>query len=201
MENKEPSLSGYNELIQTPLHTNKALNMKQEKRLKNLTTKSQKAVDSGNVQNVIDSLTDKQRRFAEEYLVDLNATQAVIRAGYNTKWPNRIGFQLLENQAVRIAVDGLRAQRTKNSDVTKDFVLIGIQKAIKAAEDSNNHNAVLRGYELLARHLGMFVERTEISGPDGDAIKMEQKIKEDVQSFTSTITRLADRARANRGSE
>lgn len=139
-------------------------------------------------------MSEQQKRFAEEFLVDLNATQATIRAGYQTKSPNRIGYQLMENAAVRIAIDALRAERSKGSDVTKDFVLRGIQAAIVKAEESNNLTALLRGYELLAKHLGMFIDRTEISGPDGDAIKMEQKIKEDVADFTSSIARLARRS-------
>lgn len=175
-----------------PLHTNKVIALQKEKR-KKISNRSQKAVDSGDVQAVIDSLTDRQKRFCEEFLVDLNATQAVVRAGYNTKYPNRVAFQLMENPAVRITIDGLRAQRSKGSDVTKDYVLRGIEKAIRLAEEAGNVAAMLRGYELLARHLGMFIERTEISGPDGDAIKMEQKIKEDVADFTSAIARLARR--------
>lgn len=175
-----------------PLHTNTAVAIQKEKR-KRTSTKSQQAINSGDIQAVINSLSEKQKRFCEEFLTDLNATQAVLRAGYNTKYPNRVAFQLMENAAVRIAIDGLRAERNKSSDVTKDFVLRGIQKAIRLAEESGNTNAQLRGYELLARHLGMFVERTEISGPDGEAIKMEQKIREDVADFTSTIARLAER--------
>ena len=177
-----------------PLHTNKAIALKKEKR-KKVSGKSQAAIDSGSIQDVIDSLTERQRRFCEEFLVDLNATQAVTRAGYNTKWPNRIAFQLMENPAIRIAIDGLRAERSKSSDVTKDSVLRGIQKAIRLAEESKNTGAMLRGYELLARHLGMFIERTEISGPDGGAIEMEQKTKANVADFNSRMARLVERGR------
>lgn len=177
-----------------PLHTNKITALKKDKR-KSISDKSLRAIDSGDIQSVIDSLSDKQRAFCEEYLVDLNATQAVIRAKYQTKYPNRIGFQLMENQAIRIAIDALRAQRTQTSDVTKDFVLRGIQKAIRMAEESENLSALLRGHELLARHLGMFIERTEISGPDGEAIKMEQKTREDVESIKNRIASLAARGR------
>jgi len=175
-----------------PLHTNKVQAARKQKR-QTISQKSQKAIESGDIQAVIDSLSDRQRVFCEEYLKDLNATQAAIRAGYTTKNAKQVAFQLMENQAIRIAIDGLRAERSKGTDVTKDFVLRGIQKAIRQAEDANNMNAMLRGYELLARHLGMFIERTEISGPDGEAIKMEQKIKEDVANFTSAIARLARR--------
>jgi phage terminase small subunit len=180
------------DLTNLPLHTNQIVALQKKKRQK-ISQKSQEAIDNGDLQEVINSLNDRQRDFCEEYLVDLNATQAVLRAGYNTKYPNRIAFQLMENPAIRIAIDGLRAARTKNSDVTKDFVLRGIQKAIRLAEEAGNLNALLRGHELLARHLGMFVERTEISGPDGEAIRMEQKVKEDVADFTSAISRLVKR--------
>jgi phage terminase small subunit len=180
------------DLTDLPLHTNKIVALQKKKRQK-ISQKSQNAIDNGDLQQVIDSLNTRQKTFCEEYLVDLNATQAVIRAGYKTEYPNRIAFQLMENPAIRIAIDGLRAARTKNSDVTKDFVLRGIQKAIRLAEEAGNLNALLRGHELLARHLGMFVERTEISGPDGEAIRMEQKVKEDVADFTSAISRLVKR--------
>lgn len=177
-----------------PLHTNRATAIRKEKR-KTISDKSVRAIESGDIQAVIDSLSPRMRLFCEEYLVDMNATQAVVRAGYNTEYPNRIAFQNMENPAVRIAIDALRAERNKSSDVTKDFVLRGIQKAIKLAEESGNLNALLRGHELLARHLGMFIERTEISGPDGEAIKYEEKIKEDVADFTRSIASIANRVR------
>ena len=177
-----------------PLHTNKAIAIQKEKR-KTISDKSQRAIDSGNIQDVIDSLSDQQKVFCEEFLTDLNATQAAIRAGYKTKYPNRVAYQLMENPAIRIAIDGLRAERSKGTDVTKDFVLRGIQKAIKLAEENNNLNALLRGYELLAKHLGMFIERTEISGPDGEAIEVK-KIEEDVADFTRSITSLTKRSGA-----
>jgi phage terminase small subunit len=178
------------------LHTNKAVAIQKEKR-KRISPKSQRAIDEGNIQDVIDSLTPLQLRFCEEMVLDpASATGAAVRAGYASTYANRQAFQLMENPAIRISIDALRAERTKHSDVTKDFVLRGIQKAIDKAESAGNLNALLRGYELLARHLGMFVERTEISGPDGESIKMEQKIKEDVADFTSRISRLAQSASA-----
>lgn len=180
------------DLTGLPPNTNKVAALQKEKR-KKISKRSEKAIESGDLQAVIDTLTERQKEFCNQFLVDLNATQAVIRAGYNTKFPNRIAFQLMENAAVRICIDALRAERNKGTDVTKDFVLRGIQKAIRLAEESNNINALLRGYELLAKHLGMFVERTEISGPDGKAIE-HKKIEEDVADFTRSITSLSQRS-------
>ncbi len=127
-------------------------------------------------------------------LIDPKQGEAALRAGYSPNTASKIAYQLMENQAVRLTIDYLRAQRAKNSDVTKDFVLIGIQKAIRKAEEDGNHNATLRGYELLARHLGMFIEKTEISGPNGDAIRMEQKVNQDANDFASRMARLAKSA-------
>lgn len=176
-----------------PLHTNKAIAAQKQKRAK-ISKKSQAAVDSGDIQSVIDSLNERQRRFCEEYLVDLNATKAVERCGYNTKFANRVGYQLMENPAIRITIDALRVERTKTTDVTKDYVLQQIMRTIRAAEEDGNHGAVLRGSELLARHLGMFIERTEISGRDGGAIEMEQrKVAQEADEFTTSLKAMRDR--------
>lgn len=172
-----------------PLHTNKVVALKKAAK-----TKAAKAIAKNDPQMAIDSLTGLQKAFVEEYMKDLNASKAIIRAGYNTKYPDKMGNQLLNNPRVRLSIDAIKAARTTHSDVTKDYVLKGIQRAIRLAEEAGNLNALLRGHELLARHLGMFIERTEISGPDGDAIKMEQKIREDVSDFTRTIAGLAKRS-------
>lgn len=68
-------------------------------------------------------LTAKQQRFVDEYLVDLNATQAAERAGYSKRNADKIGSQLLNHQvvgpAIRAALDA-RSQRTK---ITQDEVV------------------------------------------------------------------------------
>lgn len=174
-----------------PIHTNKALAIKKYKR-KTVSEKSLKAIDSGDLQSVIDSLSERQRRFCSEYLVDLNATAAVGRSGYNTKWPSRIAFQLMENPAVKISIDALRTERERVTDVTKDFVLQKINKALRMAEESGNLTAMLRATELLGRHLALFIDRQELSGPDGKEIEIAQrKIREEADSFSDLIDRTA----------
>lgn len=154
--------------------------------------KSQKALETGNILAIIDSLTALQYKFCEEYLVDMKPQEACIRAGYKAKHPNRVAYLLLNNPAVRAVIDHLQAERLKNSKVTKDYVLRKITATLEKAEDSSNHTAVLRAAELLARHLGMFVDRTEISGPDGKAIELEQKkVKEQADDFINLIDKTA----------
>lgn len=140
-------------------------------------------------------LTSKQALFAEEYIVDLNATQAVARAMYNTKAPNKMSAELLRHPKIKAYIDYLLVERGKKTVVKPDYVLKKIMRTIEKAESQEkpDHNAVLRGCELLAKHLGMFVERTEITGKDGEAIKYE-KISQDAADFTSEIIRLAQRS-------
>lgn len=74
------------------------------------------------------SLTPKQQRFAKEYLVDLNATQAAIRAGYSAKTADRIGAQLLGKSWVATAIQDGMAKREKRTEITQDRVIQQLAK-------------------------------------------------------------------------
>lgn len=154
--------------------------------------KIQAALDAGNVQEVIDNLTVRQRRFVEEYLVDFNGAAAVTRAGYGSKHPNRLAYELLHNPAIKAAIDQVTLDRASESTIKPEYVMQKLQRTIEKAELDNNHTAVLRGCEILARALGMFVERKEISGPNGDAIKYEE-VREAADAFTSAIGSIIER--------
>lgn len=68
-------------------------------------------------------LTDKRKAFVEEYLKDLNATQAAIRAGYSAKTAEQIGFQLLHNTSVKESIAERMKAREKRTEITQDRVL------------------------------------------------------------------------------
>lgn len=68
-------------------------------------------------------LTDRQERFVEEYLVDLNATQAAIRAGYSARTANEQAARLLANVSVGEAVARAKAERSARIGLTQDRVL------------------------------------------------------------------------------
>ena len=69
------------------------------------------------------TLTDKQKRFVDEYLVDLNATQAAIRAGYSEKTAYRIGAELLQKTSVSGHITKRMKDREKRTEITQDRVL------------------------------------------------------------------------------
>ena len=68
-------------------------------------------------------LTDKQRAFVAEYLVDLNATQAAIRAGYSAKTAGAIGDENLRKPAIAKAVELEQAKRAERTELTQGRVL------------------------------------------------------------------------------
>lgn len=68
-------------------------------------------------------LTGKQERFVEEYLVDLNATQAAIRAGYSPKTAEAIGYENLRKPQISQAIEAARAARSERTEITQDMVL------------------------------------------------------------------------------
>lgn len=163
----------------------------------NLKPRTRELLDAGKIQEVIDTLTVRQRRFVEEYLVDFNGAAAIARAGYNTKNhanSARLATEMLQHPAIKCAIDQITIERASESTIKPEYVIKKIHKTIERADADNNHTAVLRGCELLARALGMFIERKEISGPNGDAIRYEQ-VKEAADAFTSAINGLIERGR------
>lgn len=73
------------------------------------------------------ALTPKQERFVSEYLLDLNATQAAVRAGYSKKTAKSQGARLLTFVDVRAAIDARQAKRAAKAEVKGDDVLRELQ--------------------------------------------------------------------------
>jgi len=118
-------------------------------------------------------LTDKQQRFVAEYLIDLNATQAAIRAGYSAKTAEWIGPQLLGKSHVSAAIAKRMEDRSKRTEITQDRVLTDIelikQDAMRKAYDKNgneamiNHTSALKACELQGRHLQMWNDKVALT--------------------------------------
>lgn len=73
-------------------------------------------------------LTEKQQRFVDEYLIDLNATQAAIRAGYSAKNADKIGSELLGKTRVAEAISEKMAERSKRTGVNQDRIVLELAK-------------------------------------------------------------------------
>lgn len=73
-------------------------------------------------------LTEKQQRFVDEYLIDLNATQAAIRAGYSVKTANEQGSQNLAKLSIQQAIAEQMAERSKRTGINQDRVVLELAK-------------------------------------------------------------------------
>lgn len=109
-------------------------------------------------------LTPKQARFVEEYKVDLNATQAAIRAGYSRKTAYSMGQRLLKNAEIQKAIKAAQDECARRTAITQDYVLkklreIADQSASDAPYSNLKYANKLRALELLGKHLGVFEEK------------------------------------------
>ena len=73
-------------------------------------------------------LTAKQKKFVEEYLIDLNATQAAIRAGYSTESAKEIGCENLTKPNVKAEIDKAIAERSRRTGINQDRILRELAK-------------------------------------------------------------------------
>jgi len=120
------------------------------------------------------ALTPKQQRFVEEYLIDLNATQAAIRAGYSEKNADKIGSQLLGKTRVAASIREAQEKRTRRTEITADYVLTTIRETVEALLNDREKNAanIFRGSELLGKHIKLFTDKQEITGADSGPVQI-----------------------------
>lgn len=109
-------------------------------------------------------LTPKQEMFVREYLIDLNATQAAIRAGYSAKTAMEQGHQLLHKTSVKAAIQAGMDKRAQKATITADEILANIKRLAMKAEDMDDTGNALRANELLGKHLKLFTDKVEQSG-------------------------------------
>ena len=91
-------------------------------------------------------MTQKQERFCEEYLIDLNATQAAIRAGYSANTANEQGARMLANVSIRARIDREMAERSRRTGVNADRVVRELAKIafVNADDLIDVDNATIR---------------------------------------------------------
>jgi len=109
-----------------------------------------------------EKLTEKQKMFCKEYMVDLNATQACIRAGYSEKTAKVIGSQNLTKLNIQEEITKLMKDREERVKLTADKVLEDIERVRGLAEGSEQYNVSLKASELQGKHLAMFTDKQQI---------------------------------------
>jgi phage terminase small subunit len=131
---------------------------------------------------VMAKLTAKQQRFCDEYLIDLNATQAAIRAGYSKKTANRIGTENLSKLVIREYIEKRMAEKeaalianqdevlkyltsvlrgqSKSTEIVIEGLGDGSTKARKMEKEPSEKDK-LKAAELLGKRYGLYTEKVE----------------------------------------
>jgi phage terminase small subunit len=131
---------------------------------------------------VMAKLTAKQQRFCDEYLIDLNATQAAIRAGYSKKTANRIGTENLSKLVIREYIENRMAEKeaalianqdevlkyltsvlrgqSKSTEIVIEGLGDGSTKARKMEKEPSEKDK-LKAAELLGKRYGLYTEKVE----------------------------------------
>lgn len=131
-------------------------------------------------------LTDKQQRFVEEYLIDLNATQAAIRAGYSEKTAQQMGAENLSKPVIAEAIQEAKNKRTERTELTVDMVVQGLLKEAQDYAEGSTQSARVSAWAHLGKHLGMFKDKVEHSGDPNNPINMSLKVVFENDRETST---------------
>ncbi len=139
------------------------------------------------------NLTPKQQIFVSEYLIDMNATQAAVRAGYSAASGRELTTKPNVSRAIEVALE----ERSRNAGIDAQWVLdnlvevaqrcmqkapvrefdpVGRQMVQATDEEGRNvwafdFKGATQALQLIGKHLGMFVDKREISGPHGMPIQ------------------------------
>lgn len=131
----------------------------------------------------MEKLTPKQERFCAEYLVDYNATQAAIRAGYSAKTAGSAGNRLLKNVEVLARVRAMQKEKIDKLCVTSDYVVMKLietlehcmaavpvmewnaeeHKKMPTGEYQFDSKGATKCLELIGKHLGMFEDKVNVN--------------------------------------
>ena len=135
-----------------------------------------------------DNLNDRQKRFCQEYIIDYNATQAAIRAGYSAKTAEATASRLLRNVNLKPYIDHLKTKQQKRTEITADRVLEELAKmAFYNSQDFTDDEGRLLSIHEMPRELTACItsikQRTILSGEDRpDILETEYKVADKIKS-------------------
>ena len=105
-----------------------------------------------------------QKRFVQEYLVDLNATEAARRAGYSKRTASQKGYELRQNPDIQDAIIAAKAAREARTEVTQDEVVRGLKKEATLEGEASSHSARVAAWAHLGKHLNIFTDTVNVKG-------------------------------------
>lgn len=127
-------------------------------------------------------ITDKQKRFGDEYLIDLNATQAAIRAGYSKKTAYSSGQRMLKNVEVQKYIEKRMAEKESELIASQDEVLKYLTSVMRREK---KENVVVT----------LNTEETKYA-PDENGVNRKQTVKVEKPEIVEIPTKISDSNKA-----
>jgi len=118
-------------------------------------------------------LTPKQKEFVKQYLVDLNATRAAIRAGYKERRARERGCRLLHHPRIQAALAEAAKQREQRTLISQDYVIQRLKEEAEYFGADASQAGRVSALKLLGQHLRMFTQRMEV-----EEVKPEDVLRE-----------------------
>ena len=129
-------------------------------------------------------LTDKQKRFAEEYLKCLNATKAAKRADYSEATAYSIGYENLQKPAIRQYIRDMMEERSLRTQISSDVVIQQLTEIAQGGEGLKGADRI-KALDMLAKHLGFYEEKPARGWPANFLV--EDKLKALVRSMPAQV--------------
>lgn len=141
-------------------------------------------------QTILDAeipLKTKMAAFCREYIIDMNATQAAIRAGYSEKTAGAIGHENLQKPEIQKYIKKLIDERAEKTGLSAQWVLDRLQEIVErcmqheavrdrqgepTGEYKFDSSGANKSLELIGRHLKMFTDSVELAGKGGGPMEL-----------------------------
>jgi hypothetical protein len=136
----------------------------------------------------------RQKRFVEEYVIDLNATAGYRRAGYKDSAASKVSAcQLLAQPHIQAAIAEEQQRRAARVELTQDYVLTSLRTQAELYEGKASHSARVSALRLLGLHLGMFGDNEYKK--ELDKLRQEQQeLREEIEHDRTNGQGQGDRA-------